>query len=221
MRRFSIRNLMGFVLAIAVAFAALRGANAYWAGGLVLAVLFLFGYSILRSIHARGEARAASLGFLAFAGGYFLAVRTLPAQESAWLPTSQILAYVESRVIGNMALTVNFTPTGTVTTTATSVIRSGSTSIVPASPVTPAGNIMVYSNSTTPAGGLRVWNLQTPSSGATWAPFLPGAANGEAFKSVGHSLFALLAGWIGVMLSKRMLSRQSQTPGIEDSPPAT
>src|SRR5882724_7844529 len=109
MRRFSIRNLMVFVLAIAVAFAALRGANQYWAGGLVLAILCLLGNSLLRSIHARGQARAASLGFLILAGGYFLAVRTLPAQESAWLPTSQLLAYVERQVIGDRSITLNFT----------------------------------------------------------------------------------------------------------------
>ena len=45
MRRFSIRTLMGHVLAVAVAFAALRGANEYWAGGLTLCVLALLGYT--------------------------------------------------------------------------------------------------------------------------------------------------------------------------------
>jgi hypothetical protein len=114
MRRFSIRTLMGFVLAIAVAFAALRGANEYWAGGLVLAVLGLLGYAILASIHRQGRARAAWLGFLVLGGGYFLAVKALPAQESGWLPTSQILSYVEQQVIGANVLTVNIQRSGKV-----------------------------------------------------------------------------------------------------------
>ena len=109
MRRFSIRKLMGFVLAIAVAFAALRGANDHWAGGLVLGFLGLLGYAILASIHRQGIARAAWLGFLVAAGGYFLAVRALPEQERGWLPTSQLLAYVEQQVVGVNTYTVNFT----------------------------------------------------------------------------------------------------------------
>jgi hypothetical protein len=213
MRRFSIRNLMVFVLAIAVAFAALRGANEYWAGGLVLAVLFLLGYSILRSIHTQGQARAASLGFLILAGGYFLALRALPAQESAWLPTSQLLAYVERQVIGDRMFTVNFTTGGTITTTATTATLAAPT------PATPGGNMVVFSNPATTAGSVRVWNSQTPS-GATWAPFLPGAANGEAFKSVGHCFFALLMGWVGIVISKRMFARREAGLEIANTPMA-
>jgi hypothetical protein len=212
MRRFSILSLMGFVLALAVAFAALRGANQYWAGGLVLAVLGLLGYATLASVHRQGKARAAWLGFLVLGGGYFLAVKVLPAQESGWLPTSQLLSYVERQVIGANAITVNFTPAGTVTTTATSVIQMGSTPVTPASPGTPGGNFVIYSSPNNTAGNLRLWNAQNPS-GTPWAPFLPGAANGDAFRSVGHSLFALLAGWIGVIVSKRMLRDRSPETG--------
>jgi hypothetical protein len=209
MRRFSIRNLMGFIVAIAVAFAALRGANEFWAGGLVLAVLCLLGYSLLRSIHARGKARAASLGFLILGGGYFLAVRTLPAQESAWLPTSQLLSYVERQVIGDRVFAVNFTSGSTITSTATTITQTPPTSLT-----TSTGSVLVLANPATTSGNVFVQNAQTPSV-AAWAPFLPGAANGEAFKSVGHCLFALLAGWIGVIISRRMWSRRRMDQGLD------
>jgi hypothetical protein len=120
MRRFSILGLMGFVLAVAVAFAALRGANQYWAGGLLLALLGLLGYAALASIHGQGRARAAWLGFLVIGGGYLLAVRTLPTLEAGCLPTSQLMEYVERQVIGANVITVNYTSNGLVTTTSLS-----------------------------------------------------------------------------------------------------
>jgi hypothetical protein len=206
MRRFSIRNLMGLIVAIAVAFAALRGANDHWAGGLVLAFLGLLGYSILASIHRQGAARAVWLGFIVAGGGYFLAVRALPDQERGWLPTSQLLTYVEQQVVGVNSITVNIlgaivnTPLpGTPGTAATSTVTTAPTI------TTTGGGPAVWNLATTGGGNsIRVVNASGTTVATAWAPFLPGAANGEAFKSVGHSLFALMAGWIGAVVSRRM-----------------
>jgi hypothetical protein len=56
---------------------------------------------------------------------------------------------------------------------------------------------------------------------ATWAPILPGAANGDAFRSVGHSLFALVLGWIGAATARRMFERGSRQSANQATPAAT
>jgi hypothetical protein len=212
MRRFSIRKLMGFVVIIAVAFASLRGANAYWAGGLVLAFLGLLGYSILASIHRQAAARAAWLGFIVAGGGYFLAVRALPDQERGWLPTAQLLSYIEQQVVGMNTFAVGLTSAAFVNTTSQAPSPYSATTptltTLPGAPAPTAWDVVVYPYPNGATNYIRSWNPQgaTPTA---WAPFLPGAANGEAFKSIGHSLFALMAGWIGAVVSRRMFEHRS------------
>jgi hypothetical protein len=57
MRRFTIRGLMVLVVGLAVAIAALRHADDYWAGGLLLAAPLLIGIATLGAIclHASGK----------------------------------------------------------------------------------------------------------------------------------------------------------------------
>ena len=50
MRRFTILSLMGVVLGVAVAAAALRSANDYWAGGLLVATVILIGTAARRGL---------------------------------------------------------------------------------------------------------------------------------------------------------------------------
>ena len=47
MRRFTILGLMGLVLGLAIAIAALRNADDHWAGGLLLATALLIGVAAL------------------------------------------------------------------------------------------------------------------------------------------------------------------------------
>ena len=61
----------------------------------------------------------------------------------------------------------------------------------------------------------------TPSNvivaGNRWKAILPGAANYHAFGSVGHCLFALLAGLIGASISARMWSRRERAESSESA----
>ena len=99
MRRFSIRSLMAFVVVSAVAIAALRNADDFWAGGLLLATALLIGVATLGTVYHSGRRRAARLGFAVFAGGYFaLAFLGLSNQNLAKLPTTGLLVYVHQRV---------------------------------------------------------------------------------------------------------------------------
>src|SRR5207248_9371795 len=57
MRRFTILGLMGLVLGMAVAIAALRNADDYWAGGLMLGTALLIGVVSLGAYYDSGRDR--------------------------------------------------------------------------------------------------------------------------------------------------------------------
>src|SRR5215813_13329259 len=99
MRRFTILGLMGSVLGMAVAIAALRNADDNWAGGLLLGTAVLIGVVTLGAFYHSGRRRAGRLGFAVFGGGYFaLAFLGLSDHNLGRLPTSWLLFYVHQRV---------------------------------------------------------------------------------------------------------------------------
>src|SRR5262245_56725529 len=111
MRRFTILGLMGLVLGMAVAIAALRNADDNWAGGFLLGAAILIGVVTLGAVTHSGRRRAGRLGFAVFGGGYFaLAFLGLSDQNLAKLPTTRLLAYVHQQV--GPPLTVALTLTG-------------------------------------------------------------------------------------------------------------
>jgi hypothetical protein len=193
MRRFTILGLMGLVLVLAVALAALRDANDPWAGGMILATATLVGLAALGAAGSAGARRARRLGFVLFGGGYFaLAFLGLSEPNLARLPTSRLLLEIHQRVVpsqtlswvitgssppgqgGTIVLTnINGTISGTPPTATTWAAASGG----PTAPTSPGG----------PTGPSPLWKR-----------LLPGAANLEAFSAVGHCVFALLAGLVGV-----------------------
>src|SRR5882757_6406642 len=50
MRRFTIMNLMGLVVVLAVGLASIRGANDYWASGFILATPLFFGLTLIAAL---------------------------------------------------------------------------------------------------------------------------------------------------------------------------
>jgi hypothetical protein len=70
MRPFNIRGLMSVLLGSAVAFAALRNADDYWSGGLLIVTLILMGTAILVVVYERGRSQTGGLGFRVFGGAY-------------------------------------------------------------------------------------------------------------------------------------------------------
>lgn len=199
MRRFSIRGLMALVLALAVGLAALRGANDYWAGGLLLATPLLMALALLGALCGRERPRAGRLGFAVLGGTYFaLAFLGLSEGYRAKLPTSTLLRRVHERVAGTRSFSVVFSTTATPTATAT-VAPGGPSGVT----VTPQTVNLVGS---LPAGPTTVFEDVTDGGAAPpnrWRAFLPGAANYAAFQAVGHCLFALLAGLLGAAIARR------------------
>ena len=196
MRRFTILSLMGLVLAVAVAIAALRNADDYWAGGLMLATALLIGVVTLGAVYDSGRRRARRLGFAVFAGGYFaMAFLGLSDRNLAKLPTTWLLEYVHQRVAPPPTFTM--------------VTNTGPGQVVPGTILTntvTAGALPNTFMTTTISQGV-VTNSSTAAPPARWKSLLPGAANYEAFTAVGHSLFALMAGLLGMIIARRYQAR--------------
>jgi hypothetical protein len=174
-------------------------ATRHWAGGLMLATALVVGVVTLGAAYSSGRQRAGRLGFVVFAGGYFaLAFLGLSEQNLAKLPTTWLLVYVHHRVspprlVHNVVW--NYTPgqtgTGTVRTS----------NVGPANTVT-----------TTRISRSTVTNKVSGDTSARWKILLPGAANYEPFSVVGHCLFALMAGLLGMVIARRYQGRQQRTP---------
>ena len=70
MRRHSIRTLMAFIVVSAIGLAALRRADEFWAGMLLMAALAAVGAAVLGAAILQGRERAWWAGFAFFGGGY-------------------------------------------------------------------------------------------------------------------------------------------------------
>jgi hypothetical protein len=208
MRRFTILSLMGLVLGMAVAIAALRNADDYWAGGLMLATVLLIGVATLGAVYHSGRRRAGRLGFVVFAGGYFaLAFLGLSDQNLAKLPTTWLLVYVHQRVAPPLTFAVTFTGTGPGQMGQGTVLTSN---------VTPGP--LANTVTTTTTSQFTLASGTSSGSSARWKAILPGAADYDAFSAVGHSLFALLTGLLGMVIARRYQARQERA--LETGPVA-
>jgi hypothetical protein len=204
MRRFTILSLMGVVLGVAVAAAALRSANNYWAGGLLAATVILIGTAALGAVYSAGSRRAARLGFVIFAAGYFaLAFLGLFDQIRAMLPTTRLLTYIH-----DLAASTPIYP-GYIVSQPYFVTQPGQFATFPSN--NSAAPPLVFG----PAPGAPAITppiAVSPSGDASngWNLLLPGAANYEAFNVVGHCLFTLLAGLLGAVVALRCQAKQTR-----------
>jgi hypothetical protein len=70
--RFTIAGLMGIVLFVAVGFAALRNANAFWASGTYSVAIMMILVASLGAFARKGKARMTWAGFALFGWAYHL-----------------------------------------------------------------------------------------------------------------------------------------------------
>jgi hypothetical protein len=147
---------------------------------LTLTILLI---SILLTIHRTGSRRAFWLGFALFGWGY-LALSLIPSIESRLMPT-KALTYLDSRVPGRPVVITG------------QAWDNVSNRIYDPTLVVFAGNQQSQAVTAPPHG--------YPVRGAYFKRLL-GAWSGttENFIRIGHSLLALLAGWVGGLLSRRL-----------------
>ncbi|WP_422929350.1 hypothetical protein [Singulisphaera sp. PoT] len=183
MRHVSIRALMGVVVSLALALAALRNADDHRAGGAIMATAAVIGLATVGAVYHDGPRRAARMGFAIFAGGYFaLAFLGLSDSKLAMLPTSQLLSFFNNQTQSTYTYTIVSMPV--------SEPLGNKSSLLQAVPV-PAPN----------------------DTSARWKALFPGSANFEAFSTIGHCLYTLTAGVLGAIIALRCEARRENRRG--------
>ena len=189
--RFTIGSLLGVIVVLGVVLAALKESSDLWESGIFSVTLVVLLASILLAVHRTESRRAFWLGFALF-GWSYLGLSLVPSMESR-LITTKAFAYLDSKVPGRSL--------GTFT-----IRLSGNGS---GSPGNQVENVAFSADGTRLAassqGSVRVWDAATGRLLGGWT------GTTENFIRIGHSLFALLAGWFGGLLSLR-LSRASRSP---------
>jgi hypothetical protein len=189
--RLTIASLLVVVLLIAVGFAALRESSDLWESGIFSMTLVVLLASILLAIHRNDARRALWVGFALF-GWTYLGLSLVPPIESR-LVTTRALAYLDSKVPGRTQSFFTIQLTGTVSGTPGNQVQSVAFS--------PDGRQIATSS----LGTVKLWDAATGRLLGGWA------GTTENFVRIGHSLLALLAGWLGGLLSRR-LWRASRSP---------
>jgi hypothetical protein len=199
--RFTIGSLLGVVVFVALAFAALREATDLWDSGVFSLTLAALLASVLLAVHRRDRKQAFWLGF-GFFGWAYLGVSLLPPVEPRLL-TTKGLAYLDSKVADRViTFTLSMTTPGGSTSNGTTV---------QALAFSPDGGTLAVKS----PGAVRLWNVTT-------GRFLSGP-NGttQNFIRIGHSLVALVLAYVGGALSRWLYDRRGSDATHRGSHPAT
>jgi hypothetical protein len=181
--RFHIGSLVILILIIGVGFAALRESNDLWDSVLFTVTIGVLLISVLLSVHRTESRRAFCIGFAVF-GWIYLGLASVPSIESR-LITTKALAFLDSKVPGRSSAVYTIQIAGT---------GSG----------TPSNQVPNMAFTT--AGGQKTVRV----TGRLLGGWSGSTAN---FVRIGHSLFALLAAWLGGQLSRRLFrSLRSPVP---------
>jgi hypothetical protein len=226
--RLTISGAMGVVLALAVGFAALRDANALWAGSLALLSCAVLGTAVLGVVHGRGQARARWLGVLLFCAGYLVLAfgPWFSEQVGPTLATTQLLDYAHMRVTSSPApRSSKFRPLLAQRDAlldklqhAMRVAKSqGDPSVVALRQKVTSLDAQIAAFQGFPlAKGASGAGGPPPAAPNRWQALVPGAANYDQFLRVGHYLSALFAGVGGAVISTHLYSRREHHPGPEN-----
>jgi hypothetical protein len=188
--RFNIAGLLLVIFVLGIGFAALRVSDDLWESSIFTLTLGMLLVSILLGVHRSGSKRAFWIGFALFGWGY-LALAQVPSIESRLL-TTKGLAYLDSKVPGR--------PPNPAKLLLGTIRSAGSCNQI--QDVAFAAGLKVSTGSDRV---VRVWDVATGKLLTGWT------GTTENFIRIGHSLLALLIGWLGGRLSRR-LSGDSSSP---------
>lgn len=203
--RFSIASLLGVVLFVAVAIAALRTSSDAWDSGVIGLALLILLTSVLLAVHRSGRRRAYWLGFALFGWTYLIASLIPPIGSR--LPTTMGLTFIDSKVPGReVTISAVFTYTNTSTASTNPVqgyvVPPQGNAVVPSPPAISTPIVVRFLNATT-------GKLLAGPGGTT-----------ENFLRIGHSLLARVLAFLGGHLSRRLHGRGREDSAIppSDSP---
>ena len=202
--RFSIASLLGLVLFVAVAVAALREADDLWDTGLFTLAVSLLLASVLLAVHRTDQERAFWLGFALVGWSYLIA--SLIPQVGSRLLTTKALLYLDSKVSRT-------TPMGLAVADFDS---DGQVDLFVANASAPNALYRNQGDGTfrdvtsgqaatvsTSSGGVIVWKPSLP-----WRLLVGSGGTSENFVRIGHSILALIIALGGGRLSRWLLERE-------------
>jgi hypothetical protein len=211
MRRVSIAGLMAVVLVCGLAAAALREASEIWAGILLLVTLGLLAFGLLAVRQRREASRAFWEGFALFGWGYLVLTfgPWFGEQVGPRLPTTQLLGYLHGKLSPPAQ-----EPLATLVLTDGKVNVGGPGQLVTTSASNGDRIVRLWVNGT---GTLTSTGLAQLGLGVNRL-FVAGPGNLEHFARVGQCLFALLAAWLGGLLSRRLYrTRPAADPAAQSA----
>jgi hypothetical protein len=186
--RFNIATLLVIIFVLGVGFAALRESDDLWESGMFSLTLGVLLVAILLAVHRGKAKRAFWVGFALFGWGY-LVLAEIPSIESRLL-TTQGLTYLDSKVPGRPSNPAKLMLSAIRSATSGTQIQNVAFAVDGLKVGTASDRVV------------RVWDATTGKLLSGWS------GSTENFVRIGHSLFALMAAWIGGQLSLR-LSRAS------------
>jgi hypothetical protein len=181
--RFSIASLLGVVLFISVALAALRASTDVWDGCLLALDLAVLLTAILLAVHSTNPKRAYWLGSSSF-GWMYLIASMIPSIGSR-LPTTRGLAYLETKWIWPLSAGLAYFDHG----------NDGNLDLLVAGGSSP----------NPPLFGLDLFDAGAFSPNPS--PLISTSGSPENFVRIGHSLLALGMALIGGRLSRRLYDK--------------
>jgi hypothetical protein len=186
--RFNIASLLGVILVLGIAFAALRESNDLWESGVFTLTLTALLISIVLAVHRTESRRAFWFGFALF-GSTYVALSLMPAIESR-LITTKSLAYVRSKMFERSLKITKVRHSGNRRLVSTMALESTSQPVQNVA-FTKDGKQLVTTNK----GTVRVWDVATGRLLGGWS------GTTENFVRIGHSLLSLIAAMLGGYLS--------------------
>jgi hypothetical protein len=192
--RFSIATLLGIVLFISVALAALRDSTDTWDSGILGLTSLCLLTAVLLAVHRTDRRRAYWLGFALFGWAYLVA-SLIPALESR-LPTTRALAYIGAArpvAIPQGVAVADFDSDGQMD------LYFGNASAPSVVYLNNGDGTFRQPTSTTAAPG----GNPTPNA-VLWNRLMGTGGSPENFVRVGHSLLALVYAFLGGSLSRRL-----------------
>ena len=189
----TFRNLLTIIFVLGVGFAALWESSELWESGTFTLMIGVLLISILLAVFRTESRQAYWIGFALF-GWVYVGLSSVPSIEYR-LITTKALTYLDSRVSGRTDVPLLiYSAYNTATGLGTGINQRSNVNLIHYG-VRPGPNQVL------------VWDVTTgrPLGGTVGAS--------ENFIRIGHSLFALLAAWLGGQRSRRF-ARSSRSPEL-------